>query len=184
MPIADERPQPPWQCRRIPQPPTAIVLMLACHRDGLANRADAFEISIESLRLMGKASLRGGKRRIDSVGQNEGLAEQRASHFVQVADVDERDIAIEPERSEDWRLWILGVEPVDLVERGFDRKCSVLIDRRSPAEGLVAFENQDPVPGSGIERSGGQTAEPGADYDGVELSGHARHFSMIRCVRQ
>jgi hypothetical protein len=39
--LADERPQSPRYSRRVPQPPTAIVLMFANRRNGMANRADA-----------------------------------------------------------------------------------------------------------------------------------------------
>jgi hypothetical protein len=49
------------------------------------------------------------------VRQNKRLAKKRASNFVQVPDVDERDVAIKAERSQDRRLWILGIEPIDLM---------------------------------------------------------------------
>ena len=90
--------------------------MLAYRCHGMANCEDALEISVESFRLVRKALFRGSKRRIDPVRQNKRLAEKRASHFVQVADVDELDVAIETERSQDRCLRILGVESVDLVE--------------------------------------------------------------------
>ena len=151
----------------------AIVLMLAYHSHSVANRADALEISIQSCRLVGKALFRGRKRRVEPVRQNKRLAEKRASHFVQIADVDERDVAIEAERSQDRRLRILGIEPIDLVERRLDGKCAMQIDRCSSAEILVTLEHQNPVPGSCIECRGGQAAKTGADHDGVELPGHA-----------
>jgi hypothetical protein len=128
---------------------------------------------------MGKTLLRGGKRRIEPVRQNKRLAEQWAPHLVQIADVNERDVAIETERSQDRRLRVLGIESVNLVERSLDGKCTMPIDGRGAAKIVVTLQDQYPVSGAGIERSGGQAAQAGSDYDGVELPGHA-HSSAMR----
>ena len=109
--------------------------------------------------------------------QNKRLAKKRASNFVQVADVDERDVAIKAERLQDRRLWILGIEPIDLMQRGLDCKGAMPIDRRRSAKILVSFDHQNPMPGSRIQCPGGQAPKPGADNDRVELSGHAQPCS-------
>ena len=110
--------------------------------------------------------------------QNKRLAKKRASNFVQVADVDERDVTIKAERLQDRRLWIIRIEPIDLMQRSLDCKGAMPIDRRRSAKILVSFEHQNPVPGSRIQCPGGQAAKPGADNDRVELSGHAQPRSM------
>jgi hypothetical protein len=71
-------------------------------------------------------------------------------------------------------LRIIGIESVDLMERSFDGKPAMSIDRCSSAETMVTFEHQDPVPGSGIERPGGQPTKPGANHDRVESRGQAQ----------
>src|SRR6202161_3335789 len=105
-------------------------------------------------------------------------AKKRAANCVQIADVDERDVAIKAERLQDRRLWILGIEPIDLMKRSLDCKGAMPIDRRRSAKILVSFDHQNPMPGSRIKCTGGQAAKPGADNDRVELSGHAQPRSM------
>ena len=152
--------------------------MLAYHSYSVANCANALEIPLKSRRLVRKAQTRGSKRSIDTVRHDKRLAEKRASHFVQVAHVDERDVAIETERSQDRRFRILGIESVDLVERSLDGKCTMLIDGRSAAEILVALEYKDLVPSSAIDCPGDQAAKPRTNHDGVELSGHPQPLTM------
>jgi hypothetical protein len=60
--------------------------------------------------------------RIKPARQNKRFAEESASHFVQIADVNERDVAIEAKRSQDRHLRVLAIESVDLVERRLDGK--------------------------------------------------------------
>src|ERR1700682_855946 len=134
--VADQRPQPPGQGRCVPEPPAAIILMLAHHRDRLANRIDALEILLNAPGLLRKLRLAGTARGIEPVRHHERLFEQRASHLMQVADIDERNIAIDAQRAQDRRLGIAGVETVDLVQRRLDRKRAVMIDRRGPAKTL------------------------------------------------
>jgi hypothetical protein len=79
---------------------------------------------------------------------------------VQVADVDERDVAIKAERLQDRRLWILRIEPIDFMQRSLDCKGAMPIDRRRSTKILVSFEHQNPVPGSRIQCPGRQAAKP------------------------
>src|ERR1700723_3747472 len=178
MTIANERPQSPRQGRRVQKPPTAIVLVLAHRRNGVANRANPIEIAVQPFALPGKELFRRVKRSIKAVWQNKGLAKKRTSNFVQIADVDERDVAIKAEGLQDRRLWILGIEPIDLMKRSLDCKGAMPIDRRRSAKILVSLDHQNLMAGPRIQRPGGQAAKPGADNDGVELSGHAQPRSM------
>jgi hypothetical protein len=147
--VADQRPQPPWQGRCVPEPPAAVVLMLAHHRDRLPHRVDALEILPDAAGLLRKLRPGRGERRVEPVRHHEWPVEQRASHLVQVADVDERDVAIDAERAQDRCLGIVAVQTVDLVQRRFDAERAVPIDRRRSAETGVALEHQDLVAGAG-----------------------------------
>ena len=117
--------------------------MLAEYRHGVANSADVLEIAVEPFRLVEEALFRGGKCRIESARQNKRLAKQRASHFVQVADIDERDVVVKTERSQNRHLRIVGIKPVDLVQRRLDRQRAMTIDRRSAAEIVVTLQNKE-----------------------------------------
>jgi len=64
VPIADQRPQPQRQDRRVPKPPAAIVPMLGHQRDGVAHRANAREICFEPIGLVRKPPLRSRQRGI------------------------------------------------------------------------------------------------------------------------
>jgi hypothetical protein len=94
----------------------AIVLMLAerCHR--LPNRSDAREIALNPVGLMRKALLGCRKGGIVAMRQNEWLAEEWASHLVQMTDVDERYVMIEAKGPQNRSLGILGVKPIDFVQ--------------------------------------------------------------------
>ncbi len=48
--------------------------------------------------------------------QDKWLPEQRASHFMQVSDADERNVMIEAECTEDRHLGIFSIKPVDLMQ--------------------------------------------------------------------
>ena len=97
---------------------------------------------------------------------------------MQIADVDERDVAIEPERTHDRPLRVLRIEPVDLVERNFDCKRAVAIDSRGAAVTLVALKHEHPVPGAGIERRRDQATKTGPDRNCVELAAQAQTFTL------
>jgi len=113
------------------------------------------------------------------VRQDERLAQQGTSHFVQVADVDEWDI-IEPKRAQDRPFRVLRIETVDLVKRSLDGQRAAAIDRRGAAEMRIALEHQHPVPGTGVERRGGQAAEPGSDDNRAELPRHSAILVFTR----
>ena len=100
-----------------------------------------------------------------------------AEQTAQVVDIDEGDRAIEAEKSQDRDLRILGIESIDLVERGFNCECAMLIEGSGSAEFLVSLKHEDPVPGLRVNRAGGQAAKPGAYYDRIELPGHGQPHS-------
>ena len=78
------------------------------------------------------------------------------------------------ERPQDRPLGVAGVEPIDLVQRGFDRKPAMAIDGGGSAEIVIALEHQNPVAGAGEQRARGQAAQPRADHDGIEIPRHWR----------
>ena len=84
-----------------------------CHR--VANCANALEITLNPSGLIGKALLGRRKSSVVSVGQDKWLAEHRTPHFMQVTDVDERNVTVKAERPQDRSLRIFGVKPVDFV---------------------------------------------------------------------
>ena len=134
--------------------------MVAHHGDGLPDRVDALEILLDAACLLRKVRLARGQRGVEPVRHHERPIEQRASHLVQVADIDELDIAIDAERAQDRSLGIAGVETVDLVQRRFDGKCAVVVDRGGAAKIVVALQHQNLVAGAGKQRRRGQPAQP------------------------
>src|ERR1700736_4440675 len=73
--VADQWPQPPWQCRRVPEPPAAVILMVAHHSDGLPNGIDAPEILLHALGLLWKVRLARRECGIEPVRHHEGFFE-------------------------------------------------------------------------------------------------------------
>jgi hypothetical protein len=91
---------------------------------------------------------------------------------MQIADIDEWNIAGEPQRAQDRYLGVAGVETVDLVQRCFDGKHAMMIDRGGATEICIALEHQDLVSGAGKQRRRRQATESGSDRNGIEVAGH------------
>ena len=77
--------------------------MVAHHGDSLPNRVDALEVLLNALGLLWKMRLARRNRGIEPARHHEGFIEQRASHLMQVTDIDERDIAIDAKRAQKQR---------------------------------------------------------------------------------
>jgi hypothetical protein len=153
--------------------------MFADRRHCVTNGTDAFEITLDPVGLLGKALLGRRKSGVISVRQNKWVPEQRTSHFMQVSDVDERNVTIEAQYTEDGQLRIFSIKPVDLMQRCLNGKRAMTIDCRGSAKLQVAFENKNAMSGPGIKRSRSQPSESGADYDRIEFSRHGT-LSFIR----
>src|SRR6516225_3615877 len=115
------------------------MLAHCCH--GVPNCANALEITLNPSGLVGKALLCRRDSSVVSVGQDKWFAEQWAPYFMQVTDIDERNVTIEAERPQDRSFGILSIKPVDFVQRSLNGQRAVTIDRRGSAEMRIALKN-------------------------------------------
>ena len=115
------------------------MLAHCCH--GVPNCANALEITLNPSGLLGKTLLCRRDSSVVSVGQHKWFADQWAPYFMQVTDIDERNVTIKAERPQDRPFGILGIKPIDFVQRSFDSQRAVTIDGRGPAEMRIALKN-------------------------------------------
>src|SRR5262249_40725048 len=122
--------------------------------------------------MLGEPGARRPPRGPDPVRHGERLAEERASHLIERADVDKLEIAVKPERAQQRELWVVVVEAVDLVQRRLDGEAAAAIHGGGAAEIIVAFDEEHSPSGARVERPGRQAAQAGTDDDRVELPCH------------
>jgi hypothetical protein len=101
-------------------------------------------------------------------GHHEGLLESRAAHLPQVAELDEADALGHLEPFQDRELRILGVQPVELVQRRLDRQVADLVDAGRAATRRILLEHEHATTAARREAAGDQPADAGADDDRVE----------------
>jgi hypothetical protein len=99
VPLAQQRPQTAHRFRRMPQPISRIVLVAGGERHCLARGSQPVKVFGQSPSLMGKARGGGFERPLHSARQGKRGADLAAAHFVQVADLDEGQILVQPERA-------------------------------------------------------------------------------------